>query len=72
VECPHERTCETTNNNLRDSEGERLTRFILIYRYLPDGPAANWSGEVESPVFEPNQPVCNNDRSYGGTQWVIR
>ena len=72
VECPNGATCETTNNNLRNSDGERLTRFILIYRYLPAGPAANWSGEVESGVFEPDQPVCTADRTYGGTQWAIR
>jgi hypothetical protein len=72
VECPQGATCETTNNSLRDSEGVRLTRFMLIYRFLPPGQGNNWSNEVESDWFVPNQPICRADRVYGGTQWAIR
>jgi hypothetical protein len=72
VECAQGATCTTTDNNLRDSEGVRLTRFMLIYRFLPPGPGNNWSNEVESGWFVPNQPVCHADREYGGTQWVVR
>jgi hypothetical protein len=72
VECNQGATCATNGNNLRDSEGERLTKFRLIYKYLPTGAGANWSDEVESGVFEPNTPTCNANRQYGGSHWVIR
>ncbi len=71
--CNHGKTCTTSGNNLRDSEGEDLTKFILVYRFKSPGAAANWSDEVESVVFEPTNPTCNANRTYGpGSQgWVI-
>jgi len=74
ADCNQNATCTTTGNNLRDSEGEDLTKFRLVYKYLPTGAGANWSDEVESGDLAPTNPVCNANKTYGpGSQgWVIR
>lgn len=65
--------CSTTGNNLRDSEGENLTKFQLIYKYKGPGSAANWSGEVISPVFSvtAGNERCTANRTYGGPSWTV-
>ena len=74
VVCNQGGTCSTNGNNLRDSEGEALTRFRLVYKYKPTGAGANWSDEVESAVFEPGNSTCRANKTYGpGSQgWVIQ
>lgn len=65
--------CSTTGNNLRDSEGENLTKFQLIYKYKGPGSAANWSGEVISPQFSvtTGNERCTANRTYGGPSWTV-
>lgn len=72
--CNQGATCKTNPNNLRDSEGEDLTKFRLVYKYKGKGGAANWSDEVESNDFIPAKPTCNANRNYGpgSLGWVIK
>jgi hypothetical protein len=74
VVCNQGATCTTSNNNLRDSEGEDLTRFRLVYKYKGTGAAANWSDEVSSVELTPTNPTCRANKTYGpGSEgWVIR
>lgn len=72
--CNQGRTCTTNGNNLRDSEGEALTKFRLVYKYKPASAGANWSDEVETGDLVPTNSTCNANRTYGpGSQgWIIR
>ena len=58
-------TVTTNGDNLRDSEGEQITKIKFRYKYLPTGRGANWSDEITSETFETSQPVCNANRTYG-------
>jgi hypothetical protein len=71
--CNQGELCTTTGNNLRDSEGEDLTKFQLIYKYKGPGAAANWSGEVTSPQFSVTEGNyrCAANRTYGGPSWTV-
>lgn len=64
-------TLTTGGDDLRDSEGESLTKFIFIYRWKSSGRSANWSGEVNSREFTPDTSTCNANRTYGSTSWII-
>lgn len=70
-ECPHGYICETAGDNLRDSEGEDLTKIRFVYQYWAAGV---WSGELESKEFEPANPTCTAGRTYGGGKdvWAIQ
>jgi hypothetical protein len=72
--CNQGATCTTTGNNLRDSEGEDLTKFRLVYKFKGKGAAANWSDEVESGDLAPTNPTCTANKTYGpGSQgWLIK
>jgi hypothetical protein len=71
--CDQGQLCTTAGNNLRDSEGEDLTKFQLIYKYKGPGSAANWSGEVISPVFSvtAGNERCTANKMYGGPSWAV-
>jgi hypothetical protein len=74
ITCNQGSTCTTTGNRLRDSEGENLTQFRLVYKYKPTGAGANWSDEVESSILRPTNATCRANKTYGpGSEgWVIR
>lgn len=58
-------TVTTNGDDLRDSEGEQITKVKFKYKYLPTGRGANWSDEIVSAEFTPSSPVCNAGRTYG-------
>jgi len=72
--CEQGRTCTTNGNNLRDSEGEDITKIRLVFKYKPASAGANWSDEVQTGDLVPTNPTCNANRTYGpGSEgWVIR
>jgi hypothetical protein len=72
-DCSHGSTCTTTGDNLPDADGRDLTSFRLIYRYLPPTVGSNWSGLVQTPALQADNPQCSDDRTYGpGSQgWRI-
>jgi hypothetical protein len=57
--CAAGATCTTRGDNLRDAEGENLTRFIFVLK--------NEGGENrhETGVKVSNNPSCNADKTYG-------
>ena len=63
--CNQGSTVATNGDDLRDSEGEQITKVKFRYKYLPKGAGANWSDEIVSAEFVPSSPVCNANRSYG-------
>ena len=67
----HGATFKTGGDNLADSEGEQITKLKFVYRWKSDGRNANWSGDVTSKEFVPDLPVCNANRTYGNSTWVI-
>ena len=72
-ECKQGYTCTTTGDNLRDSEGEALTKFRLVYRYKGPKDTDNWSDDVEGGDKEPDDPTCNANKTYPGGKntWTI-
>ncbi len=58
-------TVTTNGDDLKDSEGEQITKVKFKYKYLPTGRGTNWSDEIVSAEFVPSSPVCNANRSYG-------
>ena len=68
--CEQNRTCTTSGDNLRDAEGEKLTKFRFVYKYLAAG---KWSGEVEGGDKVPDDPECYANRTYGpgNLGWTI-
>jgi hypothetical protein len=73
ADCNYGATCATTGNNLADSLDRDLTKFHLIYKYLPNTVGANWSSQVKSQELTPDNPRCSDNRTYGpGSQgWTI-
>ena len=73
LECRQGKTCTTDGYNLRDSEGEDLTKFRLVYRYKGTHAADNWSDDVEGGDKLPDNPTCNANKTYGpgSTGWTI-
>jgi hypothetical protein len=59
VQCAAGATCTTLGDNLRDAEGEDLTRFIFVLK--------NEGGENrhDTGVKVPRNPQCNADGVYG-------
>jgi len=68
--CKHGTTCRTQGDNLRDAEGEDLTKFRFVYKYMAAG---KWSGEVEGGDKVPDDPKCYANRTYGPGEsgWTI-
>jgi hypothetical protein len=69
--CAQGATCTTNGDNLRDAEGEDLTKFRFIYKYTEqDG---DLSDEVEGGDKVPDNPTCNANRTYGpgSDGWTI-
>jgi hypothetical protein len=64
-------TFTTDGDDLSDSEGEQITKVKFIYRWKSDGRNANWSGDVTSKEFVPSATVCNANRTYGNSSWII-
>ena len=66
-------TCITKPEDLRDSEGENLTKFRFIFRWKSDKAGANWSDEVEGGDKVPTNGTCNANKTYGpgATGWSI-
>jgi hypothetical protein len=58
-------TFTTNGDDLKDSEGEQITKIKYRYKYKPTGAGANWSDEIVSSEFVPSNPVCNAGRTYG-------
>lgn len=58
-------TVTTNGDDLRDSEGEQITKVKFKYKFLPTGRGANWSDEIVSAEFVPSSPTCNANRTYG-------
>jgi hypothetical protein len=58
-------TFTTNGDDLKDSEGEQITKIKYRYKYKPTGAGANWSDEIVSNEFVPSSPVCNAGRTYG-------
>lgn len=59
IQCAAGATCVTRGDNLRDAEGEDLTRFVFVLK--------NEGGENrhETGVKVSNSPQCNADKTYG-------
>ena len=59
IQCAAGATCVTRGDNLRDSEGEDLTRFVFVLK--------NEGGENrhETGVKVSSSPRCNADKTYG-------
>lgn len=55
----------TNGDDLKDSEGEQITKVKFKYKYKGTGRGANWSDEIVSNEFVPGSPVCNAGRTYG-------
>lgn len=58
-------TGTTNGDDLKDSEGEQITKVKFKYKYKPTGAGANWSDEITSAEFVPSSSVCNANRTYG-------
>lgn len=58
-------TFTTNGDDLKDSEGEQITKIKYRYKYKGTGRGANWSDEIVSNEFVPSSPVCNAGRTYG-------
>lgn len=59
IRCPARGTCITNGDNLRDAEGEDLTRFFFVLK--------NEGGENrhDTGAKIPRNPQCNADSVYG-------
>ncbi len=59
IQCAVGATCITKGDNLRDAEGEDLTRFIFVLK--------NEGGENqhETGIKSSNNPKCGADKTYG-------
>lgn len=68
--CRYGATCKTQGDNLRDAEGEDLTKFRFVYKYMAAG---KWSGQVEGGDKVPDDPQCYANRTYGPGEsgWTI-
>jgi hypothetical protein len=55
----------TNGDDLKDSEGEQITKVKFKYKYKGTGRGANWSDEILSSEFVPGSTTCNANRSYG-------
>ena len=64
-DCSQNATCTTTGDNLKDSEGEELTKFRFIYRYKGPKSTDNWSDDVEGGDKVPDDPTCFANKTYG-------
>lgn len=58
-------TFTTNGDDLKDSEGEQITKIKFRYKYKGTGRGANWSDEIASDEFVASSPVCNAGRTYG-------
>jgi hypothetical protein len=65
IECAQGKTCTTDGANLKDSEGEDLTKFRFIYRYKGTKSTDNWSDNVEGGDKVPDNPTCYANKIYG-------
>ena len=63
LECAHGDTCTTGGDDLRDAEGEQITKFRFIYKYWAAG---KWSGEVDGGVKETVDSTCFANKVYAG------
>jgi len=59
--CKYDQTCVTGGDNLRDSEGEALTKVRFVYQYWASG---KWSGEVTGSAKEPDSTKCVANKTY--------
>ena len=67
--CPFGDTCTTRGDDLRDSEGEQITKIRFHFKFAVPG---GWSDKIVSRQFEPVAPVCNANKTYGdGQNWTI-
>src|SRR5580765_6862368 len=65
-------TYTTSGDNLKDSEGEELTKIRFIYRWKDNRASSNWSDDVTSKDFTPKDATCNAGKIYGlGQGWDI-
>jgi hypothetical protein len=73
IDCRQDKTCTTLGDNLRDSEGEDLTKIRFVYRYKGPKTTDNWSDYVEGGEKIPDNPTCFANKTYGpgSNGWAI-
>jgi len=73
LDCNQGKTCTTLGDNLKDAEGEDLTKIRFIYRYKGTKSTDNWSDYVEGGDKVPDNPTCFADKTYGpgSSGWTI-
>jgi hypothetical protein len=71
VECNAGATCTTSGQDLRDSEGIKLTKFVFyFYDRESDGDWSKTSRKTQEK--EPVDQICRADRQYSGNPlWTI-
>ena len=71
--CGFGETCTTEAEDLRDSEGEQITKIRFHFKFKQAGRnLTSWSEKVVSSIFEPESPVCNANKVFGnGKGWTI-
>ncbi len=63
LECAMNATCTTGGDNLRDSEGQDITKIRFVYKEYKDN--FGWSGNIEGGDKIPDKPRCKKDIIYG-------
>jgi|KBSSwiStaDraftv2_1062776.scaffolds.fasta_scaffold340221_3 hypothetical protein len=63
VECKIHETCYTSEKDLKDVEGTNINNIRFVYKYKEQD--TDWSDEVTSKAFDPNNASCRADRTYG-------
>jgi hypothetical protein len=73
IDCKQGKTCTTLGDNLKDAEGEELTKIRFIYRYKGTHSTDNWSDYVEGGDKVPDDPTCFANKTYGpgSSGWTI-
>jgi hypothetical protein len=65
ISCGQGKTCTTTGDDLKDSEGEELTKVRFIFRYKGTKSTDNWSDYVEGGDKIPDNATCYANKVYG-------
>lgn len=62
--------CKFGYDDLRDSEGDRITKIYFEFKARRNS-NASWSGPIRSQEFHPDDPQCRVGRQYGQADWII-
>ncbi len=68
--CSRGQICKTNGDDLRDSEGDDITKVVFEYKTRLHS-NDNWSGPIESQEFRPDDTPCREGRKYGNSGWTI-